>query len=174
MSSALDELAPERVAVRRAIEQLRLTPVMFELGARPHPPRELYRAYLAQSHIFVGIYWQRYGWVAPGETVSGLEDEYLLSSGIPRLLYLKTPAPDREARLGELIERMRSEDSTSYRQFQTLPNWPGWCRTMQRSCSANASRPRTPSSPRNDPTERRLCRPYRRTARWVEIAISQP
>jgi hypothetical protein len=24
---------------------------------------------LAQSHIFVGIYWQRYGWVAPDESV---------------------------------------------------------------------------------------------------------
>src|SRR2546422_197532 len=96
VSSTLDELGPERVAVRRAIEQLHLTPVMFELGARPHPPRELYRAYLAQSHIFVGIYWQHYGWVAPGESVSGIEDEYRLSSGMPRLLYLKTPAPDRE------------------------------------------------------------------------------
>ena len=29
---------------------------MFELGARPHPPRELYRSYLAQSDVFVGIY----------------------------------------------------------------------------------------------------------------------
>jgi len=119
VSSTLDELAPERIAVRRAIEQLHLTPVMFELGARPHPPRELYRAYLAQSHVFVGIYWQRYGWVAPHETVSGLEDEYVLSAGTPRLLYLKSPAPDREERLSELIERMRSEDSASHRHFET-------------------------------------------------------
>jgi predicted ATPase len=119
VSSTLDELAPERVAVRRAIEQLHLTPVMFELGARPHPPRELYRAYLAQSHIFVGIYWQRYGWVAPGESVSGLEDEYVLSAATPRLLYLKMPAPDREGRLSELIERMRSEGSASFRRFET-------------------------------------------------------
>ena len=119
VSSTLDELAPERAAVRQAIEQLHLTPVMFEVGARPHPPRELYRAYLAQSHIFVGIYWQRYGWVAPGESVSGLEDEYVLSAGTPRLLYLKMPAPDREGRLSELIERMRSEGSASYRRFET-------------------------------------------------------
>jgi predicted ATPase len=119
VSSTLDELAPERVAVRRAIEQLHLTPVMFELGARPHPPRELYRAYLAQSQIFVGIYWQRYGWVAPGESVSGLEDEYVLSAATPRLLYLKMPAPDREGRLSELIERMRSEGSASFRRFET-------------------------------------------------------
>jgi predicted ATPase len=119
VSSTLEELAPERVAVRRAIEQLHLTPVMFELGARPHPPRELYRAYLAQSQIFVGIYWQRYGWVAPDESVSGLEDEYVLSAATPRLLYLKSPAPEREGRLSELIERMQSDDSASYRLFET-------------------------------------------------------
>ena len=56
--------------MREAMERLHLTPVMFELGARPRPPRELYRAYLEQCHIFVGICWQRDGWVAPGETVS--------------------------------------------------------------------------------------------------------
>src|SRR5690606_7662118 len=61
VSSTLTELADERAAVRQAVGRLRLAPVMFELGARPHPPRELYRAYLEQSHIFVGIYWQRYG-----------------------------------------------------------------------------------------------------------------
>ena len=59
----MQELAPERRAVREAIESLRLTPVMFELGARPHPPRALYRAYLEQSDVFVGLYWESYGWV---------------------------------------------------------------------------------------------------------------
>src|SRR5213083_479125 len=98
VSSTLDELAPERAAAREAITQLRLTPVLFESGARPYPPRELYRAYLAQSDIFVGLYWQRYGWVAPGMQVSGLEDEYQLSTGKPKLIYMKIPAPEREAR----------------------------------------------------------------------------
>jgi len=45
VSSTLDELAAERAAAREAITQLRLTPVLFESGARPYPPRELYRAY---------------------------------------------------------------------------------------------------------------------------------
>ena len=45
VSSTLDELAAERAAAREAITQLRLTPVLFESGARPNPPRELYRAY---------------------------------------------------------------------------------------------------------------------------------
>ena len=43
LSSTLRELEPEREAARAAIESLRLAPVMFELGARPHPPRSLYR-----------------------------------------------------------------------------------------------------------------------------------
>ena len=89
VSSTLEELAGERRAVRDVITRLRLTPVMFELGARAHPPRDLYRAYLDQSDVFVGIYGERYGWVAPGMPISGLEDEYELSDGLPRLLYVK-------------------------------------------------------------------------------------
>jgi predicted ATPase len=121
VSSTLQELAEERKAARRAVERLRLAPVMFELGARPHPPRELYRAYLDQSHIFVGIYWQRYGWVAPDETVSGLEDEYNLSGSRPKLIYVKSPAPDREPRLKDLLDRIRDDDHASYKYFERPP-----------------------------------------------------
>jgi Domain of unknown function (DUF4062) len=73
------ELAAERRAVGRAISTLRLTPVLFEMGARPHPPRELYQAYLAQSDVFIGLYWQRYGRVGPGMVMSGLEEELELA-----------------------------------------------------------------------------------------------
>src|ERR1700742_4504299 len=104
VSSTLTELAAERQAARDAVTRLRLGPVMFELGARPYPPRPVYRAYLAQSQVFVGIYWQSCGWVAPGEQFSGLEDEYRLSAGLPRLIYVKEPAPDREPRLAQLGE----------------------------------------------------------------------
>jgi predicted ATPase len=117
VSSTLTELADERQAVRDAVTRLRLVPVMFELGARPYPPRPVYRAYLAQSQVFVGIYWQGYGWVAPGEQVSGLEDEYQLSAGLPRLIYVKSPAPDREPRLTELLARMREGGCISYQHF---------------------------------------------------------
>lgn len=117
ISSTLNELAPERQAAREAITQLHLTPVFFEAGARPYPPRELYRAYLAQSDIFIGLYWQRYGWVAPDMTISGLEDEYHLSGAKPRLIYLKTPAPEREPGLQGLLDRIRSEEVASYQKF---------------------------------------------------------
>ena len=119
ISSTLDELAPERLAARAAVEGLRLIPVMFELGARPHPPQALYRAYLEQSQVFVGLYWQRYGWVAPAMSVSGLEDEYRLAGARPKLIYIKEPAPDRESRLSALLDEMRSHADVSYRRFKT-------------------------------------------------------
>ena len=119
ISSTLEEQAPARAAAREAVEHLRLTPVLFELGARPHPPRDLYRAYLDQSHVFVGIYGRRYGWIAPGESISGLEDEYRLSGYRPKLIYIqRTPAP-RDGRLEELLERIRADDLASYREFST-------------------------------------------------------
>ncbi|QNN53649.1 DUF4062 domain-containing protein [Nocardioides mesophilus] len=117
VSSTLGELAEERKAARTAIEQLRLTPIMFELGARPHPPRSLYRSYLAQSDIFVGIYWQRYGWVAPDMDVSGLEDELRLATRMPRLIYVRRPAPDLDPRLGDMLRTLQGEDGPSYKPF---------------------------------------------------------
>src|SRR4051794_1990651 len=118
VSSTLKELAAERKAARSAIERLAAAPVMFELGARPHPPRDLYRAYLEQSDIFVGLYAERYGWVAPGETVSGLEDEYNLAPpGMPRLIYIKETAGAREPRLSELLDRIRTDDRASFKYF---------------------------------------------------------
>ncbi len=116
VSSTLKELSPERRAVRAAIERLALAPVMFELGARPHPPRSLYRAYLDQSDIFVGLYWEQYGWVAPGEDVSGLEDEWNLAPDIPKLIYLKR-SEHRQERLDGLIGRIRDSDGASYVEF---------------------------------------------------------
>ena len=119
VSSTLGEPAEERRAVSRAISALRLIPVLFELGARPHPPRDVYRAYLAQSDVFIGLYWQRYGQVGSGMTVSGLEEEFELSRGLPRLLYVKAPAPDREKRLADMLSRIKEDASDSYHAFRT-------------------------------------------------------
>jgi predicted ATPase/class 3 adenylate cyclase len=119
LSSTLGELAEERAAARRAVTRLHLVPVWYESGARPHPPRSMYRAYLAQSQVFVGIYWQRYGWVAPGMEISGLEDEFKLAAGIPMLLYVKRPAPEIEPRLAQFLDGIRAAGSVSYRTFAT-------------------------------------------------------
>ncbi|HSL27100.1 MAG TPA: DUF4062 domain-containing protein [Acidimicrobiia bacterium] len=119
VSSTIQELAPERALVRNAIASMRLSPILFEMGARPHPPRDLYRAYLAQSDIFVGIYWQSYGWIAPTMEISGLEDEFQLAANKPRLIYVKEPAPDRQEKLDGLLDRIRATEAVAYQKFST-------------------------------------------------------
>ncbi|MBK7338184.1 MAG: DUF4062 domain-containing protein [Saprospirales bacterium] len=117
ISSTINELADERQAAREAIGNLRLIPVFFEAGARPHPPRDLYSAYLDQSHIFLGIYWNSYGWVAPGAEISGLEDEYrLCGNKKPKLIYVKRSA-ERQPRLQELLSDIEKSDTACYQMF---------------------------------------------------------
>ena len=163
VSSTLGELAEERQAVSRAISALRLTPVMFEVGARPHPPQDLYRAYLAQSDMFVGLYWQQYGWVGPGMEISGLEDEFELSRALPRLLYVKGPAPDREPRLTELLARIQAEASESYRHFRT----PGELGRLVRDDLAMLLSERFAAARPRPPPRRGRARAGRARCRWT-------
>jgi hypothetical protein len=116
ISSTLD-LSDERAAARRSIQRLDLTPVMFEAGARPHPPRALYRAYVEHSDVFVAIYSRRYGWTAPGMDVSGLEDEFNLSAGKPRLVYIQANV-EREPQLRAFLQRVR-DGGLSYKPFKS-------------------------------------------------------
>lgn len=118
VSSTMEELAEERHAASEAIRGIHMSPVLFEIGARPHPPRELYKAYLEQSDVFIGIYGQKYGWTDPGMNISGIEDEYELSNGKPRLIYLKAVG-EREERLTELLDRITKERSACYKMFST-------------------------------------------------------
>lgn len=117
VSSTLSELSQERESAKKAILGLHLIPVMFELGARPYPPRDLYTAYLRQSHIFIGIYWQQYGWVAPDMKVSGIEDEFLLSGDMPRLIYIKESS-ERADGLKRMIAGIEKAN-VSYKIFST-------------------------------------------------------
>jgi predicted ATPase len=119
ISSTLNELAPERAAARAAIESLHLSPIFFEAGARPYPAQALYRAYLAQSDIFVGIYWQSYGVIVPELEISGLEDEYRSSRGKPQLIYVKQPASAREPQLDQMLGQIRAENVATYKKFST-------------------------------------------------------
>ena len=74
-----------------------------------------------QSDVFVGLYWERYGWVAPGRggVGAGGRVQPAARPTCPRLIYIKTPAPSREPRLTELLDRIRADDRASYKYFET-------------------------------------------------------
>jgi len=70
-----------------------------------------------QSDVFVGIYAESYGWIAPGMQISGLEDEYRLAADKPRLIYTKE-TPGRDPRLTSFLEAIEAEGVLSYRHFK--------------------------------------------------------
>src|SRR5262249_42543151 len=129
ISSTLGELAAERAAARRGITRLHLVPAWYESGGPPHPPRCQDRAFLEERPGLVGVFveWggmvgidgQRWGGVAWGMEVCGLEDEFRRAAGKPMLLYLKRPAPDQEPRLAAMIDGIRAAGTVSYRTFAT-------------------------------------------------------
>jgi hypothetical protein len=133
VSSSLHELAPERQAVRDAVTRLRLVPVMFELSARPYPARQVYRDYLAQSQVFVGIYWQSYGSVAPGEEISALDDGYRLPATLAKRARQTVRHMGKQAEPGRVdrgtgLVSVRGEGSPAPRPCPAIraSNGKGW------------------------------------------------
>jgi tetratricopeptide (TPR) repeat protein len=122
LSSRLNEFASERQSLVSMIQsEMRFTPIYFEEQARPHPPRELYSSYLAQSEIFVGIYGVGYGWIDEngGMTISGLHDEWKLSQKLPRLIFVKETKQPRDSRLVELLKEVEASGAASFIKFRT-------------------------------------------------------
>ena len=112
VSSTIEECARERAVVQNAIESLNHEPVLFEnVGARPHPPPQVYRPRLETAHIFVGIYRESYGWIADDMTFSGIEDEFRRAAGVGmhRLVYVLRKAPSRQRKLQGLIQRAMND-----------------------------------------------------------------
>ena len=114
LSSRLPEFPAERAALAKAIDEMGHRAIRFEETARPHSARKIYRAYLAQSHIFFGIYGTGYGWIdaAEGMTISGLEDEWDLSGRLPRLVFIKEVDGPREPRLETLLAKIAAAGVT--------------------------------------------------------------
>jgi hypothetical protein len=140
ISSAFNEMQTEAEQACQAVRALRMTPVVFEGGARPHPPRELYQAYIQQSHVFIGVYGSEYGWVAPDLGISTLEDEYRMAAGMPRLIYVRE-APARDSRLEALLEEIRRDAAVAYKYFSNararLPIEDlSWCFQILRATDA--------------------------------------
>jgi hypothetical protein len=65
--------------------------------------------------------------------ISGLEDEYVNAGGMPKLVYLQSPAPDRDPRLTEMLGRIQSDGLSSMNNLY--------------SCSALTAANSSPSPP---------------------------
>jgi tetratricopeptide (TPR) repeat protein len=120
VSSTIQECVAERTVARRAVVSINHRPILFEgVGARPHPPRQVYLSMIDEAKIFVGIYKASYGWIAPGGTISGLEDEFweARSRGLPMFIYIHADATNREDRLTGLLEEFTKLAEFKYARF---------------------------------------------------------
>jgi tetratricopeptide (TPR) repeat protein len=120
VSSTIGECAAERKAAKNAIISINHRPILFEgIGARPHPPRRVYLSLMSTARIFVGIYKSSYGWVGPGSSVSGVEDEFreARSRGLPMLIYISANPTAREDRLTQLLEEFKELAEFKYAQY---------------------------------------------------------
>lgn len=126
VSSTLHECKEERNVARQCIESLNHQPVMFEaFGARSHTPRSMYQRGIEESHIFVAIYRNDYGWIADNMNISGIEDEYQIASrrGMDRLIYVYENESKRSKELATLIRNIMNNGGVTiafYNDPQTL------------------------------------------------------
>ena len=157
VSSTLKELEPERVPRAPRSSACSSHPSCSSSVPAPPAARALSRV-LEQSDVFVGIYWQEYGWIAPDEEISGLEDEYRAAPReMPKLVYVKQPA-EREERLGELVRT--SATTTRRRTSRSRPptSSPSSWRATSRRCSPSDSTRRASAPQRDDRRSGRGCR----------------
>jgi len=63
ISASMQELAPERIAIKTALSQLNLEGWVFEMdaGARPQGIQQTYRQQIDDSDLYIGVVWRKCG-----------------------------------------------------------------------------------------------------------------
>src|ERR1035438_2417282 len=119
VSSTIQECGAERALAKKAVESLNHSAFVFEaVGARPWPPVEIYLPGLYAADVFVAIYKHSYGWIGPGQSISGLEDEFrhAMKRGMPVLVYVYSDGGGRDERLAQLVKENQGRGRTEERR----------------------------------------------------------
>lgn len=101
VSSKMQELAPERLAIKSALDELKVDGWVFEAdaGARPQTIRQTYREEVEKADLYIGLFWKGYG----DYTIE--EYEHARRLGKDCLVYEKRAGVEgqRDARLDEFL-----------------------------------------------------------------------
>jgi hypothetical protein len=126
VSSTLEELAPERAAARVAIENLRLTPVLFELGASEAKRllgEALRRVVALDAKLGVSVYVDLLSDLAANTREDGLAtrlagaaEASFAALGVP----ISPVVGDRDARLLGLRDRLGEAFEAEYEEGKSL------------------------------------------------------
>jgi DNA polymerase III delta prime subunit len=119
VSSRMQELAPERVAIRAALDQLNLDGWIFEMdaGARPQGIQRTYRQEINDSDLYIGVFWREFGAYTMDEF------NYAKEKDKDCLVYEKRKDIDgkRDPNLQEFLDQIgKVETGITVRWFNTL------------------------------------------------------
>lgn len=122
VSSVMKGFSPQRKAAQKAIESLRLTPVMAEnFGAKPHSSQIACLEGVRASDIYVLVMGSRYGFVAQSG-LSVTEEEFIeaRSRGLPVLVFVQNV--DREPKQQQFYERLGTYEAGYFIASFNEPN----------------------------------------------------
>ncbi len=111
-----DELEKECNVARNVIEKnLRLQSVTSNFKQSQIKTQKAFRLDLEQSHIYVGIFWKSLNTLNSETGISFIENEFDLSKGKPRLIYVKDSPEGRDPKLEQLLQRIQNEEIYCFR-----------------------------------------------------------
>jgi len=117
VSSKMEELSEERLAIKSALDALSIEAWVFEedAGARPSSIRETYLDQLESSDLYIGVFWRGYG----DYTIDEFDHAKKLRKDC--LIYEKrTDIEGRDAQLQEFLDKLgKVESGLSIRWFET-------------------------------------------------------
>jgi hypothetical protein len=122
ISSVMKGFSAERQAARKAVESLRMTPVIAEkFGAKPHSSQLACLEGVRASDIYVLILGAKYGFVAQSG-LSATEEEYneARRRGLPVLVFVQNI--EREPKQQEFFDRIGGYESGYFPAFFDEPN----------------------------------------------------
>ena len=119
ISSSMQELAPERIAIKTALSQLNLEGWIFEMdaGARPQGIQQTYRQQIDDSDLYIGVLWRKCG----EYTID--EFEYAKGKHKDCLIYEKTTDIEgqRDQKLQEFLAEIdKVKGEITARRFKSL------------------------------------------------------
>src|SRR5262245_32326971 len=142
VSSSMEELAPERLAVKAALDELKIDAWVFErdAGARPTAPGATFRQELANADLYLGLFWHRYGpyTIEEFDLAAGLGKDRLIHEKRRSRHVIRSSTPGSQ-RLVPSLTASRFDGSRAHR------SWRPWSRRIWphgRLAASATSRPR--------------------------------
>ena len=119
VSSRMQELAPERAAIKGALDELNIDGWVFEedAGARPQGIQQTYKEEVDSADLYIGLFWRDFG----DYTID--EFNYATERNKDRLIYEKRADIDgkRDAKLQAFLDQIgKVETGLTARWFNTL------------------------------------------------------